>query len=695
MSIVTGIKQRRIQAAIEAAERWSLRASQRTQTARTAAMGAPLDTPDRREQYVLRERRRDGERRFIERVLGPTKDFVPYPPDEAARFAGRPVARIVAQWDTRFEPEGFATGFMVSPRLLLTNYHVFPKGEDPGPCFAQFFYERVSNGVNKGVMHRIDTKRFYLSDKSLDFALVAVVEDEAASVRLAEIGYTRMVAATGKVLIGHPINIIQHPSGLPKQYATTENKLLDVLEAGFLHYTTDTLQGSSGSPVFNHAWELVALHHSSVPRMVDGKILTKASTQWNDSMSEEDIDWIANEGTRVSSIVRHIQSLPPLEDGEQEALRGDFLTRVASAESPSSQESSLIVLPQSSSAQDPSHSRSIPVADSLPNASIVIQVNPVINVHGAQRGPSEAPRPAIPALPQPSSDLKQPPELALERAIRFDRNYNRKSGYSAKFLDGYEIPLPKVAAERMGEMWCENADGNPTILHYHHYSLAMNATRRTCMWTAVNVDYTPSKRSKLGRSGFGRDKWIEDPRVPLELQITDEEFYKPATKVDRGHIVRREDNCWGNTPLEIEYANSDTFHWTNCTIQHQAFNQESKNGIWGRFESFITQQIGAVDNKATIFAGPILAEDDPDYDYGFGPIQYPLRFWKVVATVSSANRNKLFVTGFVFSQADVVEEEGLEQINFAPWKKNRKTLAAITKLTGVEFSRIMLDADIL
>src|SRR5438445_9734221 len=34
-----------------------------------------------------------------------------------------------------------------------------------------------------------------------------------------------------------------------------------------LHYRAPTAPGSSGSPVFNKDWQLVALHHSSVKRM--------------------------------------------------------------------------------------------------------------------------------------------------------------------------------------------------------------------------------------------------------------------------------------------------------------------------------------------------------------------------------------------------------------------------------------------
>jgi len=43
--------------------------------------------------------------------------------------------------------------------------------------------------------------------------------------------------------------------------AITANQVVNVFEHR-LQYTTDTLPGSSGSPVFNDAWEVIALHHA-------------------------------------------------------------------------------------------------------------------------------------------------------------------------------------------------------------------------------------------------------------------------------------------------------------------------------------------------------------------------------------------------------------------------------------------------
>jgi hypothetical protein len=102
----------------------------------------------------------------------------------------------------------------------------------------------------------------------------------------------------------------------------------------FLHYHTDTAPGSSGSPVFNDQWEVVGLHHSGVPRRDEqGRILTRDGTLWQPDMGEHRIDWIANEGVRVSRIVQSIRE-QRLSDA-QRRLRDDLLTAVpASPQAP-------------------------------------------------------------------------------------------------------------------------------------------------------------------------------------------------------------------------------------------------------------------------------------------------------------------------------------------------------------------------
>ena len=60
------------------------------------------------------------------------------------------------------------------------------------------------------------------------------------------------------------VNIIQHPNGLPKTIAI-RNNLLTARSDTRLLYETDTDFGSSGAPVFNDQWDVVALHHYGAP----------------------------------------------------------------------------------------------------------------------------------------------------------------------------------------------------------------------------------------------------------------------------------------------------------------------------------------------------------------------------------------------------------------------------------------------
>jgi V8-like Glu-specific endopeptidase len=57
------------------------------------------------------------------------------------------------------------------------------------------------------------------------------------------------------------VNIIQHPGGQWKQLSIYHN-IVTSTDDRIVQYLTDTLKGSSGAPVFNSDWDVVALHHS-------------------------------------------------------------------------------------------------------------------------------------------------------------------------------------------------------------------------------------------------------------------------------------------------------------------------------------------------------------------------------------------------------------------------------------------------
>ncbi|MFD4367400.1 trypsin-like serine peptidase [Rhodococcus sp. NPDC058521] len=242
---------------------------------------------------------------------------------------GTTVARTVGLIHIRdqFRDLGRGTGFMVSPRLILTNNHVLPDSASARFSQVEFNFQ---NGLDGRPMpsHVFDLEPdvLFITDAELDFTVVAVspLTHGVPHVSLACFGFNRTSRDQGKLILGESINVIQHPDGRPKQIALQQNELIDRLD-NFLHYRSDTSPGSSGSPLYNNQWEVVGLHHSGVPaRGGDGRILAVDGTPWSEDRGESTIQWVANEGARISSILERVgkvQGLTP----EQQSLIGDFL----------------------------------------------------------------------------------------------------------------------------------------------------------------------------------------------------------------------------------------------------------------------------------------------------------------------------------------------------------------------------------
>ena len=226
---------------------------------------------------------------------------------ERGAKASRPVGRIRVRLANG--NAGFGTGFLVSPRLLLTNNHVLPNAESAALSRVEFDYQDGVDGQPlQAVVFDLEPNVLFLTDVQLDYSLVAVKSLARNNIRLESFGWHPLIETEGKVIIGESVSIIQHPNGEPKQIALRENLLIDVLP-NFLHYQTDTAPGSSGSPVFNDQWELVALHHSGVPRRdANGQILNIDGDVWRPEQGENRVAWIANEGVRVSRLIQHIRS---------------------------------------------------------------------------------------------------------------------------------------------------------------------------------------------------------------------------------------------------------------------------------------------------------------------------------------------------------------------------------------------------
>ena len=241
----------------------------------------------------------------LERKIGATLDFADLPPNEQALKAGRPVVRIMTLPGQGLVPEGFATGFLVAPNLLITNHHVFRTPDEARNTGAQFLYEKTQGGIRQGLIFELDPNQFFANSKKLDYAVVALKTVSVEGAPLSQFKFLPLISAKGKIKKGDPVNIIQHPDGGPKKYATVNNQLLDLRDDGFLLYETDTLEGSSGSPVFNQFWETIGLHHCAVPRIENNMLVTTSGQHLplNAEVADSDLLWIGNEGVRISAIV--------------------------------------------------------------------------------------------------------------------------------------------------------------------------------------------------------------------------------------------------------------------------------------------------------------------------------------------------------------------------------------------------------
>jgi endonuclease G, mitochondrial len=242
----------------------------------------------------------------LERIIGGHNELQPVTFLARGARVARTVGRVSLRRGGRRIPVG--TGFLVAPRLLLTNNHVLADERLASEAVIELDCDpdRPDTDV---VLVELAPDRLFLTDEHLDYTLVALEALPDGRAPGEEFGWNELIGRQGKIVIGEPVNIIGHPMGRPKEVALRDNRLSNQVEH-FLHYETDTEQGSSGSPVYNDMWEVVALHHAGVPSTdPEGRVLKSTGELWHRSDGDHEIDWVANEGTRVSVLLEHLSTV--------------------------------------------------------------------------------------------------------------------------------------------------------------------------------------------------------------------------------------------------------------------------------------------------------------------------------------------------------------------------------------------------
>jgi endonuclease G len=202
---------------------------------------------------------------------------------ERGLIGAKSVCRIIFKTG---DPQG--TGFLVGNNLLMTNNHVISSPEDAAKMLAEFNYQKDVHGTFLPVARYDFDPTIFMTDQKLDYTLIGLSAADGNVAPLAQWGTLKLNPNADPVEDEHVV-IVQHPGGAPKQIALTANQVIQAWEHR-LFYTTDTMPGSSGSPVFNQNWEVIALHHAG----------------GDQQMNEQGDTRFVNEGILISWIKKHL-----------------------------------------------------------------------------------------------------------------------------------------------------------------------------------------------------------------------------------------------------------------------------------------------------------------------------------------------------------------------------------------------------
>jgi hypothetical protein len=174
-------------------------------------------------------------------------DWLPVNFLEKGLQAARAVGRVEHQGHK------IGTAFLIAPDLVLTNAHVMrdiPVLEQGGV--------RFNVGLQTEAQWRYFAEQILHSAiEELDFALVRL--------KAPPISAPSVTLSNEAAYPAQPANILQHPGGAGglMQVALRYNAIVHV-DPTRLYYVTDTENGSSGSPVFNDDWQVIALHRAGI-----------------------------------------------------------------------------------------------------------------------------------------------------------------------------------------------------------------------------------------------------------------------------------------------------------------------------------------------------------------------------------------------------------------------------------------------
>lgn len=655
-------------------------ASERTQVRSLVARGRWLesDQPERAKAFMAR-RSAGTVPRGAEALQGDTIDF------QSASFLveGAQVRRAVGYVEVNTPGQSrLGSGFLIGAGLFVTNCHVIGTEADALAATVTFDRELDPRLIPTATTtFRLDPQRLFLCSKvdELDFAVIAVGERLSGPAALDDLGFCPLSPADDKHTLGMNVNVIQHPNGTYKQVAIRNNLLTHRTDRSLL-YETDTEVGSSGAPVFNDSWDVIALHHWGEPYLA--KLDEGDATQ---------IPVHVNEGVRSSVIHAALSAELRTLAEPQRALLAQALALWQQVPAGGS---GRLLSPARPNAGGSARPESAVIGSDTAPASVVTSAGGVPLEVTVRLGGGVA-QPAALGAPLPLRQLVRAAE-----AVRVDTNYAKRRGYDAKFLPGTEIALPVLddrLAKQLQPLRAGEANAADGELKYEHFSIKVNRDRRIAIFTATNIDgdsyRTVDRKTGLVTGGSEGETWYKDPRVSESAYLGLDFYSGWSAYFDRGHLTRRTDPTWGSDGA-AERANADTFHFTNCSPQHFRFNQSAK--YWQGLERYVLENgllaVTGEQARLCVFQGPLF---DDSIDLWADDVQIPSSYWKLVMWKFEG---KLKSVGLIADQLQLLSEprtylgqpKPLPFVDVSQW---RVPVAAIAKRSGLAFDPAVVAAD--
>lgn len=240
---------------------------------------------------------------------------------------GATVQKAVAR--VRVPGYWYGSGFLVSKSLFMTNNHVLPTENIAGKGKYEFNYQLDFQGnIVETDTYDGNPDSFFHTNAALDYTIVRLkskplfkfypyplkavlrrytlsteqIQEASYGPEMAEVGgpefLWKLYKNAGDVwghlnlsdtvmAVDNRVSVIQHPATRRKEVCLHDNRITEIY-TNVVHYRTDTEPGSSGSPVFDNEWELLAIHHAAGDMHAG--------------------NWLDNEGIRIDRIIDDLQS---------------------------------------------------------------------------------------------------------------------------------------------------------------------------------------------------------------------------------------------------------------------------------------------------------------------------------------------------------------------------------------------------